>query len=137
MAIKYCIAKDFGAVRLYFAGATNNTETWISYIKSPSVVLWNNEKDAQKALRGPTSYVVPMVYANKRVDALEACCKALRDAIDIGALSNLTPSLLVDRDVFEAAGILVIREENHENYSIRYGKLHGIELYCSVWGDSK
>lgn len=135
MAIKYCIAKDFGAVRLYFAGATNCTETWISDINSPSVVWWNGEKDAQKALRGPSSYVVPVRCIDK-AEALERACRALKEALEVGGIAYELPCLFAPADVLESLGVRLVKSQfqaGEDAGTVFFdGYLHGVPVCTQV-----
>ena len=134
MTTKYCIAKDFGAVRLYFAGATSCTETWISDINSPSVVWWGDEKDAQKALRGPSSYVVHV--RDNRAEALEQACKALKEAYEAGGIVHELPIVYAPVDVLESLGVRLAKSriQAGEDFGIVFfdGVLHGVPVCTQV-----
>ena len=134
MTTKYCIAKDFGAVRLYFAGATNCTETWISDINSPSVVWWSNEKDAQKAMRGPSSYVVHV--RDNRAEALVQACKAIKEAYEAGGILYGLPHLYAPVDVLESIGVRLAKSriQTGEDVGIVFfdGLLHGVPVCTQV-----
>ena len=135
MDIKYCIAKDFGAVRLYFAGATNCTETWISDINSPSVVWLHNTKDAMEALRGPSSYVVHVRY-DSRPEVLEQACKALKEAYEVGGIVHELPIVYAPADVLESLGVRLAKsrfQAGEDAGTVFFdGFLHGVPVCTQV-----
>lgn len=135
MATKYCIAKPYGAFPMYFAGATNYAESWISDINSPSVVWWSNEKDAQKALRGPSSYVVPVQCVDK-AEALERACKALKEALEVGGIAHELPIVYAPIDVLESLGVYLVKsrfQAGEDAGTVFFdGFLHGVPVCTQV-----
>lgn len=133
MDIKYCIAKDFGAVRLYFAGATNCTETWVSDINSPSVVWFRDAKDATEALRGPETFVTHKeLDIQEKVRMLHEVCMRISNVVDIGAALPSMTEIEVPYKVFKAAGVSDYSIYEGGAYIQHSGKLHGVKILSFV-----
>lgn len=132
MSFKYCIAKLVDTAPVY---QTDTVNTWVSDIADKSVEWYASEESARNALRGPETFVVPYedITIAMRCEALTRACEALSEAIRVGAVSEFgAPSLLTDREVFEAAGIKLEREDKSGHMVIWNGTLHGVTVYCGV-----
>ena len=130
MNLKFCIAKMVGTAPVY---QTNNPNTWVSDIADGTVKWYPSEGAARDALGGPETFVVPYedITMAMRCEALTRACEALSEAIRVGAVSEFgTPSLLTDREVFEAARVQLEVEDKSGPMVIWYGALHGITVYC-------
>lgn len=132
MNFKYCIAKMVDTAPVY---QTDTVNTWVYDITDSTVEWYASEGSARSALRGPETFVVPYEEFTMatRCEALTRACEAISEAIRVGAVSGYgMTSLLTEREVFEAAGIQLEREDKRGPMGIWYGTLHGVTVYCGA-----
>lgn len=127
MKIKYCIAKMVGSEQVYL---TNTANTWVSDINSESVKWHSESKDAWRLLVDPMWYVVPYEHIDTqvRVEAITLACKAISEAIRVGAINPETMQIEVPYEVFKNCGLQNCSVHTGELFYHHKGELHGVTI---------
>ena len=139
MSFKYCIAKMVDTAPVY---QTDTVNTWVSDITDKSVEWYASEGAARNALRGPETYVVPYdeFTIAMRCEALTRACKALSEAIRVGAVDAQGAGswLYVGPDVYDALKIYTEKVNRGDVCDFRFGTFHGISVCsCTIREETK